>query len=86
MASLAEDTQEIAPAAQPQTFTASAPVPMPSLSTEGYTRREIVEGDTVYSMARNLCADVSEIQQINGLNASFNIKLGDTIQLPASRC
>ena len=76
--------EPIAPA--PQTYTASTPVGTPLYSDTGYTRREIVEGDTVYPMARNLCVEIEEVQNLNNIDGTFNIRLGDTIQLPQSRC
>lgn len=50
------------------------------------TQREIREGDTVYSFSRQLCTSVDEIKAINSLDGTFNIRLGDTIRLPASQC
>ncbi len=50
------------------------------------SQREVVTGDTVYSFARSLCSSVEEIRAINSLDGTFNIRLGDTIRLPASKC
>jgi len=50
------------------------------------TQHQIVTGDTVYSFARKLCSSVEEIRAINSLDGTFNIRLGDTIRLPASKC
>jgi len=50
------------------------------------TQHQIVTGDTVYSFARKLCSSVEEIKAINSLDGTFNIRLGDTIRLPASKC
>jgi len=47
---------------------------------------QVRQGDTVYSLARRLCVGVSEIQSANGLNASYNIQIGQSLSLPASRC
>ncbi len=66
---------------------ASSPVTIQS--QENYTlgtQREVREGNTVYSFARELCSSVEEIQAMNSLDGTFNIRLGDTIRLPASRC
>lgn len=57
------------------------------LLSRGSTSAHLVkEGDTVYSMSRRLCVGVSDIQSLNNLNAGYGIKIGDTLQLPASRC
>ena len=50
------------------------------------TSHAIVQGDTVYSLSRKLCVGVSEIQNLNGLDHNYNIKIGDSLNLPASRC
>lgn len=47
---------------------------------------EVVEGDTVYSLSKRQCVAPQDVQRLNNLNANFNIRLGDFIQLPASRC
>lgn len=47
---------------------------------------EVVEGDTVYGLSKRQCVGVEDIQRINGIDGTFNIRLGDYIQLPASRC
>ncbi len=52
----------------------------------GQTLHEVVEGNTVYSLAKSLCVDQTEIQYLNKLDANFSINLGDYIILPASRC
>ena len=86
--------------AVPMTEPFASPLPAPSvrqaLSPDMMPRNEqsftlgsqhvIAEGDTVYSFARNLCSSVDEIKTLNGLDGSFNIRLGDTIRLPASKC
>ena len=46
----------------------------------------VQEGDTVYSLSRKLCVGISDVQSLNGLDASYGIKIGDTIQLPNSNC
>jgi len=57
------------------------------LITRGYTNGHLVkEGDTVYSLSRRLCVGVNDIQSLNNLNAGYGIKIGDTLQLPTSRC
>lgn len=47
---------------------------------------QVQTGDTVYSLARKLCVSVSEIQGTNNLDASYGIKIGQSLQLPANRC
>lgn len=39
-------------------------------------------GDTVYSLARSYCAEVSTIQAMNGLGADSAIRVGDDLKLP----
>ncbi len=45
----------------------------------------VVEGDTLYSLARGNCVDVGAIQDKNALSDN-NIRLGQTLTLPASQC
>lgn len=49
-------------------------------------QHHIIEGDTVYSLSRKLCTSIDEIKKMNSLSTDFKIKLGDTINLPASKC
>lgn len=46
----------------------------------------VQQGDTVYSLSRELCIGVDEIQTNNNLAADFGIKIGQNLSLPASRC
>ena len=55
-------------------------------NTMSSSQHQIVQGDTVYSLSRRLCTSIDEIKQMNSLSADFKIKLGDTINLPASQC
>ncbi len=64
----------------------SSSTPQPIYTAPGYAPHQVSEGDTVYSMARQLCVGIEDIRQINSLDANFNIKLGEFIQLPTSRC
>ncbi|WP_371395763.1 LysM peptidoglycan-binding domain-containing protein [Fretibacter rubidus] len=79
--------------------TASAAVPAPqmvdvsssttapySISTTLGGQHQVMEGDTVYSLSRKLCTSIDDIKQMNGLGSDFNIKIGDSLRLPASRC
>lgn len=43
-------------------------------------------GDTVYALARARCLPVATVQAINGLDATYFIRVGDALHLPASRC
>jgi len=43
-------------------------------------------GDTVYGLSRKLCVGVADIQTSNNLNANYGINIGQTINLPQSRC
>jgi len=56
---------------------------MPKASGYSYT---VLQGDTVYSLARKSCVGVSVIQSMNGLNANYAIKIGQSLTLPASVC
>lgn len=60
--------------------------PQATYGTPGMMTHQITEGDTVYSMAKQLCLDVEDIRRVNNLDANFTIKLGQYIQLPAARC
>lgn len=46
----------------------------------------IKAGDTVYSLSRNLCTSVANIQSLNNLDRQFNIQAGQTLKLPSSEC
>ncbi len=50
------------------------------------TAHIIEEGDTVYSLSRSVCATIEDVQSLNGLGTNFNIRIGDALRLPASRC
>lgn len=43
-------------------------------------------GDTVYGLSRKLCVGVADIQTPNNINASYGINIGQSLQLPQSRC
>jgi len=43
-------------------------------------------GDTVYSLARKTCVGVNVIQSMNGIGADYGIKIGQSLNLPASVC
>ncbi len=64
----------------------SVPVPQGQNGIPGISRHQVSEGDTVYSMARHLCVGVDDIRNLNGLDANYNIQLGQYIQLPTSQC
>lgn len=46
----------------------------------------VVAGDTVYSLARQTCSSLADITSLNGIGSDYGIKLGQVIQLPASKC
>ena len=46
----------------------------------------VEQGDTVYSLSRNICAKVDELKTLNSLDQNFSIKAGQSLQLPASKC
>lgn len=56
------------------------------LSAGNYAQHIVQEGDTVYSLSRKLCVGISEIQSINGLDASYGINIGDALRLPNANC
>jgi LysM repeat protein len=69
----------------------AAPQPIASAPTmastsRGNTRHTLVDGDTVYSLARGACVSVSEFKQLNNIDDQYYIRAGDQILLPASRC
>lgn len=45
----------------------------------------VVEGDTLYSLAKSNCLSVGEIQAMNGLKTT-SIRLGQVLTIPASQC
>jgi len=51
-----------------------------------YASHIVKQGDTVYSLSRQLCVGVGDIQSLNGLDASFGISIGQSLRLPASNC
>ncbi|MGB0907609.1 MAG: LysM peptidoglycan-binding domain-containing protein [Maricaulaceae bacterium] len=71
-------TAPTAPLQRPARYT-----PEPSSNSMFHTVRK---GDTVYSLARNLCTNIEDVQMMNGIDQNFSIRLGDTIKLPSSKC
>ena len=79
-----------------QTITVSGPIHMagddyaPQILTQRNTvigtQYVVQEGDNVYRLSKTVCATPEDIQSMNNLNAAFNIRAGEIIQLPASRC
>lgn len=67
---------------------ATQPIASESYILQGTTGSShfVTEGDTVYSLSRELCVGVGELQGLNNLNASYGIKIGQTLKLPASQC
>lgn len=43
-------------------------------------------GDTVYGLSRRNCVGIDVIRSMNGIGADYNINIGQTIQMPDSRC
>jgi len=67
------------------------PIPVPTTFTAipqsaGTIRHTVVPGDTLYSLARTTCSSVTEIQNLNTINAEFYIRAGEDILLPSGRC
>jgi len=46
----------------------------------------VKQGDTMYSLSRNLCVDLNTLALTNGIGNDFAIKIGQSLNLPASRC
>jgi LysM repeat protein len=44
------------------------------------------EGDTIYSLSRRLCTPIADITTPNAIGGDFAIAIGQTLNLPASRC
>lgn len=53
---------------------------------DGFGAYIVKQGDTVYSLSRKLCTGITEIQSLNNLDASYGINIGESLQLPSSRC
>ena len=69
------------------TYAPHQPLHQPTQATNlTGSQHAVVEGDTVYSLSKRLCVSPAEIQQVNGLDANFSIKLGQYIKLPGSCC
>jgi len=56
------------------------------LSAQSYQSHVVGEDDTVYSLSRGLCVGVVDIQSLNGLDANYGIRIGESIKLPSSNC
>ncbi|NNC38766.1 MAG: LysM domain-containing protein [Acidimicrobiales bacterium] len=61
----------------------STMITAPGASTRNHT---LVDGDTVYSLAKSACVSVSEFKQLNNIDDKYYIRAGDQILIPASRC
>ena len=69
-----------------QANAATTPIASESYVLGGTTAHAVMPGDTVYSLSRKLCVGVNDIQSLNGLGHDYSIKIGDSLNLPASRC
>jgi len=83
--------QEVAYDYSANTIAASAAIqPLISenriLSPQTHQSYLVREGDTVYSLSRGLCVGVVDIQSLNGLDANYGIRIGESITLPSSNC
>jgi len=52
----------------------------------GIANYRVKTGDTVYALARQLCVPVASLQKTNGLNANYEIQIGQGLYLPANQC
>lgn len=69
--------------ATPMEFSETRIIPAKPAFGEMYSVRQ---GDTVYSLARQRCLSVTDIQSANGLGPNFGIQIGQSLSLPPSRC
>lgn len=66
--------------------TIAAPMPMPSTQVFSTGSYIVKQGDTVYSLSRQLCVGVEDLKLSNGLGSNYGIQIGQTLTLPASQC
>ena len=67
------------------TLTISGPIHQALSGTQTRALMHRVEaGDTVYSLARRYCTDVTSVQELNGLDAGYGISVGQDLKLPAN--
>lgn len=60
---------------------------LPNVQTAVTGQPYVVQpGDTVYSLSRQTCVGVNVIQSMNSLDATYGIKIGQTLRLPAPIC
>ena len=57
-----------------------------SIQPAGTVRHTLVQGDTLYSLARKSCSTVADLQRLNHVDDSFYIRAGDDFLLPQGRC
>jgi LysM repeat protein len=63
------------------------PATLPEITRSyGTSTHVVAPGDTVYSLARKTCTSLTDITAPNAIGADYGIKIGQVIQLPASRC
>jgi len=54
------------------------------LPATGSLNYRVVRGDTLYSIAREFSVTVAAIQELNGLSASYVLREGDFLKIPAN--
>lgn len=71
---------------------ADAPIAAPDIASEirilpsAGTAYVVQQGDTVYGLSRRNCVGIDVIRSMNAIDANYSINIGQTIQLPSSRC
>lgn len=80
------DTQSYEAASAPTApvTTSAAPVIIDAANQSNW--HTVGEDDTVYSLSRSRCVGIEDVRQMNGLGADYGIKIGQSLQLPDSRC
>jgi len=53
-------------------------------SASGSVVYRVVKGDTLYGIAREFSVTIASIQELNGLSASYVLRVGDVLKIPAS--
>ncbi len=74
-----------APKAKPVAIVTTPAAPATPARVAGQRAHVVTKGDTVYSLARKYGFSAEEIAKANGLDAGYNIKLGQPLRIPVKR-
>ncbi len=74
-----------APKAKPVAIVTTPSAPATPARVVGQRAHVVTKGDTVYSLARKYGFSAEEIAKANGLDAGYNIKLGQPLRIPVKR-